>query len=429
PNQDLPDLAAKCKEASPPIPLTPGDHVQLVLRCRTGRFGGAGQQVLELGWRFAPLLEFYCDTVGPSGGVTLVDPEPRLAERLAAAAREPPNARFADLASVLPAGGAFDLAVMANVYHPPGRHRHRPGRRPLGSASWRPPGDPGLHPRHPAAVSPREAANPPPWPSRRVSPTSCGPPPRPSPPAAAPRSRRRGFEVRLRTPSCCTTGFASPLGDFYVDAYVKHSLHELASLGRITKEEVAELLGQGLPTLQQGDPEAELFSNINPPGGGRASDIVRREFELKQDRMIKFLKKAGLAEGQQVLELGCGFAPLLEFYCDTVGPYGGVTLVDPEPRLAERLAPRLAGRPNACFAVSSAEDRLRSPLGDFYVDIPQVLLGLGDGGVGSDRLERPAREFAALRDEDSEAVIFGDVQVLLAADRAAVTAPACNGTG
>ncbi|PAA85302.1 hypothetical protein BOX15_Mlig010638g2, partial [Macrostomum lignano] len=144
-------------------------------------------------------------------------------------------------------------------------------------------------------------------------------------------------------------------------------------------------------------------------------DIVRREFELKQDRMIKFLKKAGLAEGQQVLELGCGFAPLLEFYCDTVGPYGGVTLVDPEPRLAERLAPRLAGRPNACFAVSSAEDRLRSPLGDFYVDIPQVLLGLGDGG-GSDRLERLAREFAALRDEDSEAVIFGDVQVLLAAD-------------
>uniref|UniRef100_A0A1I8IUH2 Class I SAM-dependent methyltransferase n=1 Tax=Macrostomum lignano TaxID=282301 RepID=A0A1I8IUH2_9PLAT len=139
-------------------------------------------------------------------------------------------------------------------------------------------------------------------------------------------------------------------------------------------------------------------------------DILRREFELKQDRMIKFLKKAGLAEGQQVLELGCGFAPLLEFYCDTVGPSGGVTLVDPEPRLAERLAPRLASRPNARFA-----DRLRSPLGDFYVDIPQVLLGLGDGG-GSDRLERLAREFAALRDEDAEAVIFGDVQVLLAAD-------------
>uniref|UniRef100_A0A1I8IR19 Methyltransf_25 domain-containing protein n=1 Tax=Macrostomum lignano TaxID=282301 RepID=A0A1I8IR19_9PLAT len=119
--------------------------------------------------------------------------------------------------------------------------------------------------------------------------------------------------------------------------------------------------------------------------------------------------------GQQVLELGCGFAPLLDFYCDTVGPSGGVTLVDPEPRLAERLAPRLAGRPNARFAVSSAEDRLRSPLGDFYVDIPQVLLGLGDGG-GSDRLERLAREFAALRDEDAEAAIFGDVQVLLAAD-------------
>ncbi|PAA56409.1 hypothetical protein BOX15_Mlig033925g1, partial [Macrostomum lignano] len=226
-----------------------------------------GQQVLELGCGFAPLLEFYCDTVGPSGGVTLVDPEPRLAERLAPRLASRPNARFAvssaeDLASVLPAGGAFDLAVMANVYHHLAdtatalaavRSALRPGGR-LVILDF-------IHDTLQLFAS--EAANP----AALAVQARLADLLRP---AASPVTARccsalaaAGFEVRLRDAFVLHDRLRSPLGDFYVDAYVKHSLHELASLGRITKEEVAELLGQGLPTLQQGDPEAELFSNIN----------------------------------------------------------------------------------------------------------------------------------------------------------------------
>lgn len=59
--------------------------------------------------------------------------------------------------------------------------------------------------------------------------------------------------------------------------------------------------------------------------------------------------------GQHILELGCGFAPLLDFYLNTIGPTGSVTLTDPEPGLDERLAPRLSGR-NARFLAGRAED-------------------------------------------------------------------------
>uniref|UniRef100_A0A1I8F8K7 RING-type domain-containing protein n=1 Tax=Macrostomum lignano TaxID=282301 RepID=A0A1I8F8K7_9PLAT len=251
------DLAAKCKRPSPPIPLTLATRAAgAALSHRSIRWCWCPQRVSPQkvhkasrcsSWPLRPsprLLEFYCDTVGPSGGVTFVDPEPKTdAERLAPRLASRRNARFARRGPGVGAAqeAAFDLAVMANVYHHLRRHRHRlaavarllrPGGPPDASRDL-------LRP----AASRRQ-------PAHRRSASALWPP----------RASRCAFgRLRVARPA-----FARRSGDFYVDAYVKqHRCHELASLGRITKEEVAELLGQGLPTLQQGDPNPSCSLNIN----------------------------------------------------------------------------------------------------------------------------------------------------------------------
>src|SRR6266496_1135158 len=87
--------------------------------------------------------------------------------------------------------------------------------------------------------------------------------------------------------------------------------------------------------------------------GTSAAEITRLQElgELLQPSTRQALREAGIAEGMNVLDIGCGPGSVTFLACELVGPAGSVTGIDRNPAmLATARAHALSRRqPNASF--------------------------------------------------------------------------------